>query len=78
MSLKLVPPVKNSGYGSPQRKWNCKHWEGQWQDETVSELKRIVVCQIPHMTYYDIDGDYSKNEGVAEWPKAVVKEGVRG
>ena len=43
----------------------------------MSELKRIVVCQIPHMTYYDIDGDYSKNEGVAEWAKAVVKEGVR-
>jgi hypothetical protein len=77
LDLKLVPPARNSGYGPSQRKWKCKHWEGKWRDEAMKEHK-IVVCQIPHMTYYDIAAEYSRKKGIAEWARSIVHEGMKG
>ena len=76
LSLKLVPPPLDSGYGPPKGKWKCKQWEGKWRDEAMKD-RRIVVCQIPHMSYYDIAADYSKKKGVAEWARGVLQDATK-
>jgi len=72
LGLNLVPPARDSGYGPPHARWTCKQWEGTWRDEATME-RRIVVCQIPQMAFFDITAEYSRNSGALEWAKAVVQ-----
>jgi hypothetical protein len=70
LGLKRVPPDKDSGYGPNGRKWKCREWEGTWGDQ------RIVVCQVPHSTYYDFEAEYCKTNDVIGWAKQVVAKAV--
>jgi len=76
LKLTLVPPTKNSGYGPEQRKWHCKQWRGSWRCESGNN-REIAVCQVPHMSYYNVQGDYSKKNGVSEWARTITEAGLK-
>ena len=67
LTLKPGEPPLHSGY----QNWKCQHWIGSWKDKSEEE-RRIVVCQVPHMSFYNVGAEYSRKAGVPVWAKAIV------